>query len=70
MKKVVVLILLALSCWFLFAACAPDGGVLRVGVKIDVPRSATRILRQGRLKALKWILRGSLRKRSWARKTN
>ena len=38
MKKVVVLILLALSCWFLFAACAPDGGVLRVGVKIDVPR--------------------------------
>ena len=38
MKKVVVLILLALSCWFFFAACAPDGGVLRVGVKIDVPR--------------------------------
>jgi len=38
MKKIISMILLVISCLFLFAACAPEGDVLRVGVKIDVPR--------------------------------
>lgn len=38
MKKIAAMILLALFCLLLFAACTAEDDVLRVGVKIDVPR--------------------------------
>ena len=38
MKKIIALVLAVLACLFLLPACAPEEDVLRVGVKIDVPR--------------------------------